>query len=408
MKAKNNFKISTVIQRFLPTLEQRRTLSGHQRSTLKLMSLCKTAALGGHKEKCDQCGFKRIHYNSCGNRNCPSCQGFKKEKWVFDRQFDLLPVKYFHGVFTIPSELHPYFRYNKRKLYDLLMRSVKDTLSTFGFDPKQGINGKIGAILLLHTWTQQLTYHPHVHCIVAAGGLQKNGNWKHSKSNGNFLFPVKAMSKLFRGKLMAGIHQFHKNKELRMSTSMKADYFAVKNKLYSKEWNVYAKKAFGGPAFVMEYLGRYTHKICISNYRILNVSETHVSFRFTDRKICKTKTKSIPVEDFLGLFAEHILPKRFVKIRHIGFLASRSKSKDLAIVRTSLGASPSQPKPKTKMTAREFIKLTTGKDPHQCPCCNKGEMVVTAPIPRIRGSPRRIYSKFITKYRKAQLKRSLV
>jgi len=164
----------------------------------------------------------------------------------------------------------------------------------------------------------------------------------------------------------------------------------------------------GGPAFVMEYLGRYTHKICISNYRILNVSDTHVSFRFTDRKICKTKIKTIPGQEFLGLFAEHILPKRFVKFRHIGFLSSRSKSKNLAIVRKSLGGSPSQPKPKIKMTAREFKKLTTGKDSHQCPCCNKGQMVVIALIPKIRDSPYHVYSRFTTKHKKAQLKRSLV
>ena len=175
-------------------------------------------------------------------------------------------------------------------------------MATFDFDPKEGINQKIGAILLLHTWTQQLTYHPHVHCIVAAGGLQKNGTWKQNKSIGNFLFPVKAMSKLFRDKLMAGIHQLYKNKELRMSSSMKAEYFAIKNKFYSKECNVYAKKAFGGPAFVMEFLGRYSHKICISNYSILNVSKTPVSFRFTDRKICKTKIKTIPRRKILGPF----------------------------------------------------------------------------------------------------------
>ena len=168
------YKIATVIQRFLPQLEQQGLLSGHQRSVLKLMSICKTAALGSHKERCDQCGHSRIHYNSCRNRNCPNCQGVNKEKWILDRQHDLLPVKYFHCVFTIPSELRIYFRYNKKMLYDLLMTCVKDTLLTFGQDPKHGIDGKIGAITLLHTWTQQMTYHPHIHCIVPAGGLKGN------------------------------------------------------------------------------------------------------------------------------------------------------------------------------------------------------------------------------------------
>jgi len=292
--AKGNFEIAQVIQKFLPLVENQGHLSGQQRSMLKLMSLCKTAALGGHKERCNACTFTRIHYNSCGNRNCPSCQGVKKAQWIYDRQHDLLPVKYFHGVFTIPSELYSLFRYNKKTLYDLLLRCVKDTLLTFGLDPKHGINGKVGGILLLHTWTQQLTYHPHVHCIVPAGGLQTNGIWKHSKSKGEFLFPVLAMSRLFRGKLLAGIHQMYKNKQLTLTAKIDANYLTIKRKLYKKEWVVYAKKAFGGPNHVLEYLGRYTHKICISNYRILKITKTHVQFRYQDRKHgYKTKEKTV-------------------------------------------------------------------------------------------------------------------
>jgi hypothetical protein len=160
------------------------------------------------------------------------------------------------------------------------MRFVKDTLLTFGLDPKQGINGKIGGIILLHTWTQQMTYHPHVHCIVPTGGIKSNGQWKHAKSKGNFLFPVKAMSRLFRGKFLAGIHEIYKSGQLHMNHQMATKYKQAKNKLYKMEWNVYAKKAFGGPNQVLEYLGRYTHKIWISNYRILNITKTHVTFRY--------------------------------------------------------------------------------------------------------------------------------
>lgn len=401
MRNKAEFEIAKIIQRFLPNLESQGSLSGHQRSMLKLMSICKTSALGGHKERCDNCVYTRIHFNSCGNRNCPSCQGVNKEKWIFDRLYDLLPVKYFHCVFTVPSELYIYFRYNKKLLYDLMMRCVKDTLLDFGYDPKHKIDGKIGGILLLHTWTQKMTYHPHVHCIVPAGGINNKGQWIHSKSKGDFLFHVVAMSRLFRGKMLAGIHQLFKDSQLKMTDQMKADYKFTKNKLYKIDWVAYAKKAFGGPSQVLEYLGRYSHKICISNYRIVNISDTHVTFRYLDRQAKKSKPKTIKGEDFLKLFAEHILPKGFVKIRHIGFLSSRSKKKDLEKARKSLGADP--PPPKEKMTNREFIKLTTGKDPYLCPCCEIGEMVIISFIPAIRGSPVKIPFRSIPKDRKVNI-----
>ena len=401
MKPKTKYEIAKVIQRFLPSVEKQGGLSGHQRSILKLMSLCKTSALGGHRERCNQCVYTRVHYNSCGNRNCPTCQGVNKEKWIFDRQQDLLPVKYFHCVFTIPSELYIYFRYNKKLLYDLQMRCVKDTLLAFGLDPKQGINGKIGGIILLHTWTQRMTYHPHVHCIVPAGGLKPNGKWQDAKSKGNFLFPVVAMSRLFRGKLLAGIHQLYKSGQLKMTPRMATDYKYTKNKLYKKDWVVYAKKAFGGPDQVLEYLGRYTHKICISNYRIIHISKSHVTFRYLNRVANKSMIKTIKGEDFIRLFAEHILPKGFVKIRHIGFLSSRSKKEDLAKARASLGAL--SPPPKVKMTTREFIKMTIGKDPHSCPCCENGEMVIISIMPAIRGSPIRPPLRFYAKDRKVDI-----
>ena len=401
MTQKTNHNIAKVIQRFLNELVTQGGISGHQRSMLNLMSICKTSALGGHRERCDHCNHHRVHYNSCANRNCPSCQAVNKEKWIADRIQDLLPVKYFHCVFTIPSELHPYFRYNKKVLYDLILNAVKDTLLTFGMDHKHGIGGKIGAITLLHTWTQQITYHPHVHCIVPAGGLKSNGHWKHSKSNGNFLFPVIAMSRLFRGKLLAGIHKLYINGMLNLTPQLAADYKYIKNKLYKKDFVVYAKKAFGGPQQVLEYLGRYTHKICISNHRIISISKTHVTFRYLDRKSNTVKFKTIPGASFLKLFAEHILPKRFVKIRHIGFLSSRTKKHDLQKARKSLNAK--EPPPKQKLTTREFIKLTTGKDPHLCPVCQLGEMVIISIIPAIRGSPNKPKLRFAPKNRKIKL-----
>ncbi len=281
------------------------------------------------------------------------------------------------------------------------MRCVKDTLLVFGVDPKQGINGKVGGILLLHTWTQQMTYHPHIHCIVSAGGLKTNGKWQHSKSKGDFLFHVNALSGLFRGKLLAAIHQLYKSGNLSMTEQMHSDYKYIKNKLYKKEWIVYAKKDFGDPDQVLEYLGRYSHRISISNYQILNISKTHVTFRYLDRKAKKSETKTIKGEAFLRLFPEHILPKGFVKIRHIGFLCSRTKKQDLAKARASLRAPP--PMPKVKLTTREFIKMTTGKAPYLSQCCGVGEMVIFAMMPAIRGSPTRAPLRFMAKDRKVNI-----
>jgi len=405
LKARHEHQISKIVQKFLPDVEAQGGISGYQRSILKLISLCKTSALGGHKEACPSCQYDKIHYNSCGNRNCPSCQGVNKEKWVFDRQYDLLPVTYFHSVFTIPSELYIYFKYNKRILYDLLMRSVKETLDTFGKNERNGIGGKIGAILLLHTWTQQMGYHPHVHCIVPAGGLTPTGKWQQAKAKGQFLFSVRAMSVMFRGKLLAGIHQLYLSGKLRLPKQELDKYKKTKANLYLKEFVSYAKPAFGGPRQVLEYIGRYTHRICISNHRIIKITKTHVTFRYLDRKKKKSKTKTVTGQQFIKLFAEHILPKGFVKIRHIGFLSSRSKAKDLAVIRKSLCVKT--PAPKVKMTNREFMTLTTGKDPHLCPKCGEAEMVVTLIMPPIRGSPFKIYQRPIPKDRIVKIRKPI-
>ena len=246
-----------------------------------------------------------------------------------------------------------------------------------------------------------MTYHPHVHCIVPAGGLDKNGTWRNAKSNGDFLFPVKAMSRLFKGKLLAELLLLHKQAALAMTPSMSKLHYQTKNKLYNREWVVYAKKTFGGPKQVLEYLGRYSHRICISNFRIANISQTHVTFKYQDRKNKKQKSKTIKGTSFIRLFCEHILPKRFVKIRHIGILASRVKKNDLIQARRSLGA-PSPPH-KIIMNTRDFIIMTSGKDPFLCPRCRIGEMVIIAVIPPIRGSPIRPPFRFLPTYRKINI-----
>jgi len=251
------------------------------------------------------------------------------------------------------------------------------------------------------TWTQQLTFHPHVHCIIPAGGLNEKGQWSQAKSNGKFLFPVQAMSALFKGNLLHGIHQLFLDGQLNRNAQVKAQYWKTKNMLYSINWVAYAKESFGGPQQVLEYIGRYTHKICISNYRIENITDKSVTFRYTDRKANKSVSKTINGKLFLKLFAEHILPKSFVRIRHLGLLSSRTKKKSLALIRKSLSVFYAARKP--NLTTRQFITLTTGKDPYQCPCCHKGEMVIIAILPTIRGSPASTFFRSFAKDRKIQI-----
>lgn len=238
--------------------------------------------------------------------------------------------------------------------------------------------------------------------IVPAGGLNENGHWVNSRGKDNFLFHVKALSKTFRGKFLAGMHELFKNGDLTLPPDWnRSKYYLFKDALYKTSWNVYAKRAFGGPQQVLEYLARYTHKIAISNYRINRITDTHVTFRYADRKAKQTRTRTVAGVEFVKLFSKHILPKGFVKIRHFGFLSSRCKTRCLALARMSLGVS--SPPAKIKMTTRQLIIHSTGKDPYRCPCCKKGEMVVVKIIPTIRGSPLKIPLRFYASDKKVQL-----
>lgn len=391
-----NITISDVMARFKTTALSLFTFTPQQHKVLRLIEMCRTEKLGSHIEKCDSCGHKKVHYNSCGNRNCPNCQATKKEKWVLDRSFDLLPVKYFHCVFTVPAELRTLFKFNKALMYDLLFRCVKETLFEFGYDPRQKMEAKLGFISILHTWNQQLQFHPHIHCIIPGGGLNKKGEWKTSKGKGNYLFSVKALSDKFKKKFLINLVFLYKKKTLKIppkdtNWNSANAFYKTKSKLYITKWVVYAKEAFGGPKQVLEYIGRYTHRIAISNYRIISMSDTHVTFRYLDRKAKTTATKSIEGEKFVKLFLQHVLPYRFIKIRHYGFLSSRSKKEDLAQIRKDLNVKA--PAPKVKLSAKEILIAISGIDPYLCPKCKKGRMFVVEIIPSTRGSPPRDFVK---------------
>ena len=392
----NSARISTLFERFGTALKQQYKLSKEQHKVLNLIGLCRTGKLGAHKEQCSRCGHQKIHYNSCGNRHCPNCQGVNKERWFLDRSYDLLPVKYFHGVFTVPSELRNLFRYNKKTLYSLLFKCSWETIKEFALDKRQKMCAKAGMIGILHTWNQRMIYHPHLHCIIPGGGINEQGEWKTTKGKQGFLFSVKALSSKFKKKFLHHLVQLQKSGKLQLvpkdehwGTTKK--FYKTKRQLYSKKWVVYAKESFGGVDQVLEYLGRYTHRIAISNYRILKVTNSHVTFRYLNRKKQQTATERIRGEQFILRFLQHVLPKGFTKIRHYGFLSTRSKGIYLPRIRAALKAK--NPPAKKKLSNRELMIETQGKDPYLCPKCQMAEMVVVEVFHGIRGSPMRFFSK---------------
>lgn len=296
---------------------------------------CKTSTLGGNINICDDCGSSRIHYNSCRNRHCPCCQGLVKEKWIDKRKSEVVNAPYFHVVFTVPSELNPLFYSNKKLLYSLFYKASAETLAELSKDPRH-LGAEIGFMSILHTWGQSLSYHPHLHCIVLGGGLTKDLKFLASKDD--FLFPVHVISRLFRGKFLDALKTLYANNSLTFAgrSSKYRNSYNFKellSTLYKKEWVPHIKETFKGAANVIEYLGRYTHRIAISNARILSVKADRVTFRLKDYKNnCNTTMTLTPVE-FIRRFLMHVLPKGFVRIRHYGILSNRSKKVKLQICR---------------------------------------------------------------------------
>jgi hypothetical protein len=288
--------------------------------TLNALSGCRTQAMGGHVDVCDSCTHIRISYNSCRNRHCPKCQNTNRERWIVSREQDLLPVKYFHVVFTLPEQINAFCLQYPQDIYNKLFEASKETIEVFAGDQKH-LGAQTGMISVLHTWGQNLSLHPHVHMIIPAGGVTQAGNWKNTKGKGDFLFPVKAMSQVYRAKFMEKLLVFLKAQGKAMDP-------ALRHVLYQKAWVIYAKRPFLGPRQVIEYLGRYTHKVAISNQRILAVEKGQVRFRYKDyAKAGKQSIMSLAAPEFIRRFCLHILPKGFRKIRHYGFLASRNKAR---------------------------------------------------------------------------------
>jgi len=347
-------------------------------SHLKVMQAverCRTAALGGHIERCDSCGFERPAYNSCRNRHCPKCQSLAKVKWLDKQKSEILPVGYFHLVFTLPHELSGLILTNKKILLSHLFKAVGETLVDFGHTR---LGGQIGFITVLHTWDQTLLDHFHLHCLVPAGALSfDQKRWTPARKN--FLFPVKALSIVFRSKFLDLLKKaFDRNKLLFVGqTASLADSVAFNlliNALRKKPWIVYAKKPFGSPVHVLDYLGRYTHRVALSNDRILSVHNGAVTFSYRDRKNeNRKKTMTLDAHEFIRRFLLHVIPKGFVRVRHFGFLANRSKIR-LSKCRRLLEVNPALPKLPSK-SVHELMLQLTGIDITRCPLCQKGTLV---------------------------------
>lgn len=356
-------------------------LTHEQRGVMWAIEQCRTAALGGHVDVCDTCSHAVPSYNSCRDRHCPKCQSLAQAQWIEKRTERILPTHYFHIVFTLPHELGPLTRCNSKRVYRLLFETVSRTLLEFG---QRRLHAQIGITAVLHTWTRELQFHPHVHCIVTGGGFAVTENrWIAVK--GRYLFPVKALSRLFRGKFLDALARAYDKGELdpdRPASAIAApDTFQhLRDALYRKEWVVYAKRPFGGPERIIQYLGRYTHRVGISNRRLVSMDDTRVCFT---TKNGKTSTISSP--EFIRRFLLHVLPKGFVRIRHYGLMASGNSTTRLELARRSLETErPSQAthSPETTPRAglapgkdwRERFTELTGVDLSICPKCEQGRM----------------------------------
>ena len=349
-----------------PQVLSHNNINSWQIRVLGALKKCRTADLGGHIDACTDCGVVRISYNSCRNRHCPKCQGIKREEWIAARENELLPVPYFHVVFTLPDLLNPLAIHQPKELYDTLFDAAWQTLKKFGMDPKH-LGAQTGMIAILHTWGQTLSLHPHLHCIVPGGGLTERGKWKMAKSDGKYLFPVKSLSKALRGKFMHSL----KAKNL---TSDKQ----LINALYKKEWVIYAKQPFGNPHCVIEYLGRYTHKIAISNHRIKSITPDLITFSYKDYKHGDVKKEmSLSPVEFIRRFSMHIMPKGFVRIRHFGILSSTGKKKAIPLIKEQF--------PKEEALPAEPRILET-YNPKRCPHCKTETMINLEILPK-RGPP---------------------
>ncbi len=358
-------------------------LTPGQYKVMNAIKNCRTRVLGGHVDQCDYCSEIQCSYNSCRNRHCPKCESFKAAAWIEDRKAELLPVSYFHVVFTLPHELNNTVLYNKKILYDLLFQAAWKTLKTLGED-KNRLGGEMGMISVLHTWSQTLSVHNHLHCIVPGGALKANGQWQSAKK---YLFPVKVLSKLFRRFYVSGLRELYEKNRLKLPdqltdsvTSLNFDQWL--KGLMGKDWVVYAKAPFAGPEKLLNYLSRYTHKIALSNHRILACDDQWVTFHWRDYSDGnQIKIMQLKPEEFIRRFLSHVLPEGFMRIRGFGFLANACKAKKVKMIQEQLHYQPKK-SIKGRSIAERMLELT-GQDITLCPLCQIGHLKRISDIPSL-------------------------
>jgi Putative transposase/Transposase zinc-binding domain len=390
-------EVADIFRQIGPAYRQQHagSLSPGQRRVMTDIERCRTAALGGHVEQCDACGHQRIAFNSCRDRHCPKCQSLVRAQWLQDRQAELLPVEYFHVVFTVPQEIAAIAYQNKAVVYDILFRATAETLRTIAADPKH-LGADIGFIAVLHTWGQTLMHHPHLHCVVPGGGVSPDGQrWVACRPG--FFLPVRVLSALFRRLFLTQLRQAFAAEALHFYNALAelqdpqafAKYLAP---VAAADWVVYAKKPFGGPEHVLEYLGRYTHRVAISNNRLLDFDDDTVTFQWKDyRHESQSKTMCLEASEFVRRFLLHVLPSGFQRIRHYGLLANCHREDKLEQCRRLLQAPPPPPPPDEPVDYRDQYQRLTGLSLRDCPACGKGQMLrIESFLPgaQPRGPPR--------------------
>jgi hypothetical protein len=357
----------------------------HERVMAAIES-CRTAALGGHLEQCDQCGHQRPVYNSCRNRHCPKCQGLARAQWLADRQAELLPVGYFHNVFTLPHELNDLLAANPRVLYNLLFQSVAQTLQAFAADPHYGLGGQLGFTAVLHTWDQKLLYHVHLHCVIAGGALAGDGSrWLPAAAN--YLFPIRELSRAFRDRYLEGVRRAFAQEQLLFPGRLAAlatpgPFTAFLEPLAAKDWVVYSQPPFGGPAKVLEYLSRYTHRVALSNSRLRSIADGRVTFSYRDRRDHnRSKELTLAAAEFIRRFLLHVTPAGLCRMRHYGFLSNRLKERCLPRCRALLGQVEAPAVVLPLCVAALLQRLAVPEVP-RCPRCGQGSMVRVECLPK--------------------------
>ena len=374
-------EVADVFRRYGEAYRQQHgaSLSTAQRRVMTAIEVCRTAALGGHLERCDQCGYERNAYNSCRDRHCPKCQCLARAQWIQDRQSELLDVPYFHVVFTIPEPIAAIAYQNKEVVYGILFQATAETLKTIAADP-QHLGAEIGFFAVLHTWGQNLQIHPHLHCVVPGGGLSLDGQrWVSCRPD--FFLPVRVLSHLFRRLFLESLQKAFAADKLHFFGGLEylhqPDAFAqLVERMKASEWVVYAKRPFAGPQQVLDYVGRYTHRVAISNNRLLDIENDQVRFQWKDyRDGGQSKTMTLSADEFIRRFLLHILPDGFQRIRYYGFLGNRYRKEKLAQCRRLLGMPPPSSSPSAEKDYRDRYEELTGTSLHQCPQCQHGRML---------------------------------